>query len=500
MIEKGKQAGRRTFEIAWAALILLLPITSFPLISRLTGGTMVAPASLIPLGWLAIFWFLAYLFRKGTLPRESIPFLFFICMAVIASAMAFFLNVPSFRGQGILGEEISALVTLAIGAGFYLITAGWIFTSKERLRRTLKLFNFSGMILLGWAIVQAFYIYRYHGDYPAILFHFQRTISIRDLFLNRVTSFAFEPSWLAHMVNLSYLPIWLAATITGWSAFGWRLWKISVENILLVVGAGILFISSRVGTLSFLMVIAFLGVYFTFYLAGKMRQWVTKRLANAPGALKKIVSGLLPVIILVFFLGIYGLGTIGLVKVLSHVDKRLAVFFSITSLLQLKTISVSVYTVLNYLQFAERYVYWVAGWNIFNLHPIFGVGLGNAGFFFQRALPPYSWNLPEVMESLYRATFLLNIKSLWLRLLAETGITGFAAFATWLLVMAKASWGLKKAQSSLMRMVGWTGLFVLIAFLIEGFSVDTFALPYVWVSLGMVSAAAALLRKEGQIG
>lgn len=43
-------------------------------------------------------------------------------------------------------------------------------------------------------------------------------------------------------------------------------------------------------------------------------------------------------------------------------------------------------------------------------------------------------------------------------------------------------------------MIGWSGLFVLVAYLIEGFSTDTFALPYLWVSLGIVSAAGALMR------
>jgi hypothetical protein len=43
-------------------------------------------------------------------------------------------------------------------------------------------------------------------------------------------------------------------------------------------------------------------------------------------------------------------------------------------------------------------------------------------------------------------------------------------------------------------MIGWSGLFVLVAYIIEGFSTDTFALPYLWVSLGIVSAAGALMR------
>ena len=53
---------------------------------------------------------------------------------------------------------------------------------------------------------------------------------------------------------------------------------------------------------------------------------------------------------------------------------------------------------------------------------------------------------------------------------------------------------IRLSKNPLFRTIGWSGLFVLVAFIIEGFSTDTFALPYLWVSLGIVSAAGALLR------
>src|SRR5512140_95764 len=75
LAERLKRLGSISLGVAWAALVLLLPITSFPLVSRLAGGTMVAPASLLPLGWLILAWFGFYLVKKGSLPRETIPFL-----------------------------------------------------------------------------------------------------------------------------------------------------------------------------------------------------------------------------------------------------------------------------------------------------------------------------------------------------------------------------------------------------------------------------------------
>jgi len=483
-----------TLDIAWAAIILLLPITSLPLLSKFAGNTMVAPASIIPLIWLVLFWFILYLFKKGAIPRESIPFLFFISVAIAASAFAFYLNIPPFKDKTILGEEAKAILTLAIGAAFYLVTASWLSQSRSRLALTLKLINISGLIILLWALVQAFYIFLFKGQYPDVLLEFQRLISVRDLFATRVTSFAFEPSWLAQQLNLLFLPFWLAATINGWSAFRFRLWKISLENILLAVGAVVLFLASRVGTLGLLLILAFLIIYFNIFLAKRLQKWNMRFFARRSPAVQKVANGLLLAAILLVFLGVYVLGAIALVYGLSHVDWRLARFFQVTSLAELKFLSSNVYILFNYLAFAERYVYWVAGWNIFNLYPLIGVGLGNAGFFFQHALPPYSWNLPEVMQVYFREATLPNIKSLWVRLLAETGIVGFSSFIAWCCVMVKSAWSMRSNTSPLFKVIGWTGLFVLIAFITEGFSTDTFALPYLWISLGIVSAAGVLLR------
>jgi hypothetical protein len=231
-----------TLNIAWAGIILLLPITSLPFLSKLAGNTMVAPASLLPLGWLVLFWIIPFLVRKGTLPRESIPFFLFVSIGLIACALAFFTDIPSFRNKSILGEEISGILTLVIGAMFYLVTAGWISISKSRLTLTLKYINLSGAVLLTWSLIQLAYIFLFHGNYPAIFLNFQRLISTRDLFLNRITGFAFEPSWLAHQMNILYLPAWLAATFTRASVYRFRLGKFTLENILLLIGAGVVLI------------------------------------------------------------------------------------------------------------------------------------------------------------------------------------------------------------------------------------------------------------------
>jgi len=494
MPERLRRLGNLSLVIAWVAFFILMPITSLPLLSRAIGGSSVAPAAFLPLIWLVLFWFIPYLLKKGTIPRESIPFLFFVSVAIIASAAAFFLNIPAFKDVSVSHEEIRSILTLSIGAAFYLVTASWFSKAQSRLAFILKWINVSGIILILWAGVQAFYIFHFQSHYPAILLTFQRLISTRDLFIGRITSFAFEPSWLAHQMNLLYLPFWLGATVTGISAHHFRLWKISLENILLLIGIVIVFLASRVGTLAILLILVLMGLYGNVILGRRAFKWSLTRFVRFSTAIKKGIRILLPLILLLVFISVYVLGAIGLVYGLSHVDTRLARFFMPQSLKQWVKIVQNPYTFFNYLEFAERYVYWVGGWNVFNIYPLLGVGLGNAGFFFQRQLPAYSWSLPEVMDTYYRVAELPNIKSLWVRLLAETGIVGFSAFIAWFYVLFRLSWVIRLSKNPLFRMIGWSGLFVLVAFIIEGFSTDTFALPYLWVSLGIVNAAGALMR------
>ena len=97
MIKKIKALGPISLDIAWVVVILFLPITSFPLLSRLAGNTMVAPASFLPLGWLILFWFIFYFNQKRPHPsgEPSIP-VFYYCRFG-CQCFCFFLGHPSFQ-------------------------------------------------------------------------------------------------------------------------------------------------------------------------------------------------------------------------------------------------------------------------------------------------------------------------------------------------------------------------------------------------------------------
>jgi hypothetical protein len=48
---------------------------------------------------------------------------------------------------------------------------------------------------------------------------------------------------------------------------------------------------------------------------------------------------------------------------------------------------------------------------------------------------------------------------------------------------------LNKKDDRFAKFIGWMGLFAFSAFFIEQLSLDSFALPYFWVSFGIVAAA-----------
>ena len=474
---------------AMGAAILLLPLTSLPLLSRLMRGAMVAPPSILFIFILTVGWLPVYLVRGGKIPRTMVPFLVFVVLALISSAAAFFLYFPSYKGYTVQSAELDALVTLAIGVATYLVVSLW-HREPGRMAFTLRLINWSGVAMLVWSFIQLAFIRLHNGYYPDILVRAQALLSTRSLldpgFRVRVGGFTYEPSWLAHQLNLIYLPYWLAATITGYSATK-KLWRISMENCLLVGGLIILYFTiSRIGLLAFLLMVAFVFYRLNVFII----RWLQERLKQRPAVLRWRMDKLIPALTVLVVVLVYMGGVIGLLIVWAHFDPRTA------SLLSLKAIPTDLFDFAFKVDFAERVVYWSIGWSVFAHYPLLGVGLGNTGFFFQQYLPNIGYRLAEIMDVLNKATFLPNIKSFWIRLLAETGLLGFSAFASWQVVLLNVGTVLRAHRSVFIRTLGWMGAFAVLAFLAEGFSIDSFALPYLFVAMGLLTAAGALARQQ----
>ena len=461
----------------WAALALALPLTSFPLVKKLTGADMVAPASGPILLLLLPVSILPLLVRGGKIPRAVIPLLAFASAVLISCSLALFLPVPPFRDLSILSSMLKALFTLAIGMAFYLGVAIWA-KDPSRVAFLLRWLNWGGLAIIVWVIVQAI-IWQQQLAYPPWMDSIQAVFSVSGLYSARASGFAYEPSWLAHQLNMLYLPFWLAASLLGTTVHRQRIGFLTFERLLLVGGLVALWFSvSRVGFLAFLFcMILVLGMG-----AGRLIGWLqAKILAGRPQRLAKF---------LLSFILLFGTGVVvvaiflGVGFVMTKVDPRMRNLFNPATLSDFSLVRYA-----NQLVFAERVVFWETGWNIFNDYPIFGVGLGNAGYFFSDHLSTYGWALTEVRTIMYHLGAIPNIKSLWVRLLAETGIVGTGLFLSWLYgIWASAKRLLGKP--GLAGTVGLAGLFVLVGLIAEGFSLDTFALPYFWVSFGLVTALA----------
>lgn len=480
----------RVFQWVMVALLALaLPFTSFPLVARLTGSSMVAPLSLLPAVVLALVWFLPYLLRGGKLPPQVKPLFAFGLAAVIASAASMFIVFPAYKGAEIPESGLKALATLGVGICFYLVIIAWV-DNENRLRFFLRWVNWSGVLMLGWSLYQAFVWYT-TKNFPDWMWNLQGQISTSLLLYgSRVNGMAYEPSWLAHQLNMLYLPFWLAASFSGFTAHRLRWRIITFERLLLVGGIAVLVLSvSRIGLLTFLLMFAFLVLLWNIRLV----RWLQNRFSRPhqqfprrARSIRRWTAILSTVVLALFYIGLM----LGAGYGLSRYDARMRRLFDFSVLREQSFMHYA-----NQLVFAERLVFWQAGWEVFNDYPILGVGLGNAGFFFPEKLSAFSWALTEIRTLMYQQTALPNIKSLWVRLLAETGMIGFAFFACWLYVLWRSAVFLRSRKEPFYHMAGLAGSFILIGFLVEGFSLDSFALPYYWISFGLVTAACEVLRQ-----
>ena len=186
------------------------------------------------------------------------------------------------------------------------------------------------------------------------------------------------------------------------------------------------------------------------------------------------------------------LAAFGILHLLVKLDFRMAELFHI----DLKGRSDPVFYLAEKLSLAARFVYWDGGITVFNEHPLFGVGLGHAGYYLPDALNDYAFRLVEVRDLLYHSNTLLNIKSLWIRILAESGILGFCFFFIWYLRSLIGSMTGLNTPDKLRSTAAWMSCFTLLAFLLEGFSLDTFALPYLWFTTGI---GAGTENEEGRM-
>ena len=472
----------------WALLLISIPVTSSPWVADITGHTTVSPLAGFPLALLVFCWLIPHLLRRGNLPSLSTPLLIFVGVALLTSALIPFREIYPFLSQTVNGRVLRGLATLAIGVCFYLIA--WHFSrSEQSMRHSLGWLYLGGVVLLVWASLQAYYIAQ-DNPFPSWFQKIHRLFSIRDMSRGRVSGLAYEPSWLGDLLVVLYLPLWFSSVIHRYSVLSRKATRFSIELGLLLWGTSILFAShSRIALLGVIATLGVLGLIFGWHLMGRGIEALKKKwpgfeggvLGNRPILLRLALWVLLVLVVIVVGLAVVGLSSLS--------DWRLERVFGLNYLEILQNSQTPMYTIAEMLAFAERVMYWEVGLGVFHRYPILGVGLGGSGFFFREYVPAYAYHLPELIRRINGAPGFPNPKNLWIRLLAETGIVGFLVFSGWLLRLALGAIHLFKKEEGWRAMIGFAGLLALVIQVFEGFSLDTFALPQLWMILGFLSSA-----------
>jgi O-antigen ligase len=479
----------------WALVLVTLPVTSFRYLPFMGAGTTVRPLALIPLALLLPV--LMVQLKRGEIerpwPRALTVLLAFVLAALAATAFGATLAPVELRGVDFFDRALRAGITLVIGLMFFVV-AVWMNQSERDVKFSVKWLLAGLVVHLIWGAIQFVGLNTGHRQE---LVKIQQLFSVRGLVKNkRISGFAYEPSWLAGQIVTLYLPWLMAALLMRFRALDSEkravVYRLSpfVEPLLLVAAlTALLMTYSRSG-----LAVAVLAGAVTFMLVGggmvrAFGGWVRagfdrQRWTSKMAALQAAGSRILMAVLAVAILGAAGLFL---------ADKGYIAAFFKSDKTNLFDYAVDVYL-------GPRLAYATAALTAFQEYPLTGVGLGASGFWIYPNMP--NWVLagvPEISEQLSPLSNLYpNPKNLYVRLLAETGLAGFALFlAFYLTVLAEALSLLRGSGTA--RWLAAAGIFALAAVMLQGISQDSFAMPEMWLTLGiLIGAAGAFLPPASQ--
>jgi O-antigen ligase len=467
----------------WAALLLTLPITSFPFFPGFFGSdAQVRPLSLYPLTALVFLVTLPKLLTKR-LPRTLIPLILFVVLSVAISVFSLSRGITPNISVSVSSRVLRTLVTLGIGTLFYF-TVSLYPQDKEDLRFTLRCLFIGFTIAMLWASFQAIYVIRFNQRYFSLLNEIQGLISTRRLFDKRISGMSFEPSWFAEQLTFLLMPFLFSSVISNYSVFKWRKSWLTVEVILLSWSfLVLLFTFSRFGLALFFILLL------TSLMMGFRRVKVVKPRISF-NLLKQflIISLVLILILLIVFI----------VAQKNNYFARLWSYW---------TDEESEGTYLYYIAFSQRFAYWETAIRIFNEYPVLGIGLGNFTHYFRDFLPYRQYRNPELIMKLVPEkgrNQVVTVKNFGLRILAETGIVGTAVFVSFIIALGGCVVYLMLTRDPVWIFFGRAGLLGLLSFFFVTLSIDSFAIPNTWVVFGIITSSAFISRSyiqsQGDLG
>jgi len=459
--------GRRWLVRAlWAAVLVTLPITSFRYYPAVLGASTSKPLAFLPAAGLVLLVLSAERRRAWARVRHGLPagLLVWLLAAALSTAWALRRPPPPLSGYSLAARALRAWFSWAVGLVF-LLAAVLAHDEEDDLDFTLRaLFAGFGLTAL-WATLQ---LTALTVGFPSreALARAQAVFSLRPWAQARVQGLAYEPSWFADQLVVLY-GAWLAAALFTGYARPWKhravVWMLSLWALGLLVWT-----YSRSGVLVAAVAAGAVGLRFGLRLGrGSWRRW----------ALAAGLAGVLA----------------GLFAAAAQRSDYFRVLFDLKP----------GQTWVDYVVQARagaRLAYAGAAWQVFEEHPWLGVGLGGSGLYLYEHLP--EWSRTELRDVAYALSPehrpVLNPKSMYARLLAETGIVGMAAFAVFVLgVLARAE-ALARAPGSRARFAGLAGWWLVVAMAMRWFTQDALSLPTFWVVAGVVLAFEAASRAPAE--
>ena len=458
----------------WAIFLFTLPVTSFPFFPGGVGGrTEVRPLSLYPMAILVLFVSIPRLFCRS-MPRTAFPLAAFGLAAIASTAFAFTQGIDPDIGISLSSRTLRMLVTLVIGLAFY-ITVAVTPTTKEEMRFSLRWLYGGFVMALFWGTIQISYILFYSPEYFAFIEHLQGFISVRGLFETRISGMTYEPNWFAEQITFLLMPWLFAAVLSNYSAFRWRTRWLTIEMLLLAWASIVLvYTFSRTGYVLWVVQLVLAFLFRPRKVSDQGKPW---------GLMAKRV---LQVGVLIVVLGIilFAAGSS------NSYFSRLWDYWSDED---------AAGSYLQYIAVSQRIAYWETAYRIYEEFPWLGIGLGNYTFYFEEQLsdrPLYP--TPELLRKFTPADGRNRVvvpKNLFVRILAETGLLGTAAFLAFLVAVLGCSLYLFMTSHAEARFLGQAGLLGLVVFIGVAFSVDSFAAPNMWVLFGLITASAQIFSQ-----
>ena len=120
------------------------------------------------------------------------------------------------------------------------------------------------------------------------------------------------------------------------------------------------------------------------------------------------------------------------------------------------------------------------------------MGLGASGFYIYSGLPDWALTtVPEIARQLSpENTLYPNPKNLYVRLLAETGLVGFAVFLAFQFSLLGDALAAFKQGAAMWRFLGTAAIFTWLALLVYNMTQDSFATPNLWINMGILTGMA----------